>query len=130
MRLSLFYLITVFLTVLIFFLSSQALGKVSGAIKQTDEKGATINLEISHPAPATAIVTVDIPQGTNIIDSKPKFSRLIQEKNQAQWLLKDIKPGETKIAIRFDKKISVKDLKALIRYKDVASGNMVELPVR
>ena len=130
MRLSLFDLITVFLTVFIFSLSSQALGKVNGAIKQTDEKSVTINLEISRPAPATAIVTVDIPQGTNITDSKPKFSRFIQEKNQAQWLLKDIKPGKTEITIRFDKKISVKDLKALIRYKDVAGGKMVELPVR
>ncbi len=130
MRLSLFDLITVFLTVLIFFLSSQALAKVSGAIKQKDEESITINLDISHPAPATAIVTVDIPQGSNITDSKPKFSRFIQEKKQAQWLLKNIKPGKTKITIRFNKKISVKDLKALIRYKDVASGNMVELPVR
>ncbi len=130
MRLSLFDLITVFLTVFIFSLSSQALGKVNGAIKQTDEKSVTINLEISRPAPATAIMTVDIPKGINIIDSKPKFSRFIQEKNQAQWLLKDIKPGKTEITIRFDKKISVKDLKALIRYKDVAGGKMVELPVR
>jgi len=130
LRLSLFDLIPVFLTVFIFSLSSQALGKVNGVTKQTDEKSVTINLEISHPAPATAIMTVDIPKGINIIDSKPKFSRFIQEKNQAQWLLKDIKAGKTEITIRFDKKISLKDLKALIRYKDVASGNMVELPVR
>ena len=113
-----------------FLWASTALAKVTGTIKQAGDKVVTIIVTVSKPAPATAIVTVDIPNGTNITDSKPKFSRWISDKNQAQWLLKDIKPGDTEIAIYFDKNTGVQDLKALIRYKDSATGSMVELPVK
>lgn len=131
MRLNTMKKVTIILFIMAGFLwSSTALAKVTGTIKQTDDKGVIISVTVSKPAPATAIVTVDIPKETNITDSKPKFSRMIAEKNQAQWLLKDIKPGNTDIAIHFDKKTGVKDLKALIRYKDSATGNMVELPVK
>ncbi len=123
------------LSILVFFAAylmsaSCALCKINGSIEQKGDEGISIKIAISKPAPATAIVTMDVPDGVRISSAKPEFSRIVRKKNQAQWLLKDLKPGNLQIDVKFDKKVDAEGLRVLVRYKDDSSGSMVEQQVQ
>ena len=111
------------------FLVSPGLAEVTGTIEQRDPKTLCMDIKITKPAPSTAIITMDLPTGITVNKSEPNYSRFSKEKGQIQWLLKDIKPGATKIVVSFDKDIDLQKLKAIVRYKD-ASGNTIESEIK
>jgi len=111
-------------------LVSPGIAGVTGTIKQKDPKTFCIEVQITKPAPSTAIITMNVPAGTTITKSEPSYSRFSKERHQAQWLLKDIKPGLTaRIIVGFDKNVDLQKIKAIIRYKD-PSGNTIESEIK
>ncbi len=105
--------------------TTAGIADMTGTIEQKDEKTVCLNIKVTKPAPSTAIITMDLPEGITITKSEPNYSRFSQEKRQVQWLLKDIKPGATKIVVQFDKQIDPTKLQSVVRYKD-AAGNTIE----
>ncbi len=99
---------------------------ITGAIEQKDEQTVILKVKITSPAPTTAIITLDLPEGAIIQEAKPAYSRLIDKEGKAQWLLTGIKPGKLDIIVRFNKPVEAKGLKALFRYKDVSTGKIIE----
>jgi len=110
-------------------LVSPGLAEVTGTIEQKDPKTLCLDIKITKPAPSTAIITMDVPTDVTVNKSEPNYSRVSKEKGQIQWLLKDIKPGTTKIVVSFDKDIDLQKLRVIIRYKD-ASGNTIESEIK
>ena len=119
------------LALCVFFIvqGAMAAGLVSGHYVSSSGKIVELSLEIKSPPPASLILEQYLPPGTEIIRSQPKFKKYSIGNGEAKWLLKDVSPGKMSVRLELADKVAKGGIRALIRYKDPASGEFVESTV-
>jgi hypothetical protein len=93
--------------------------------------GTQLVIEItagSHP-PASAILIQRLPGEVKILDSQPGYSNYNARKNRAKWLLRNLKPGKTKVRMTLDRSVSETNISAEIRFKPAQGGKMITIQV-
>ena len=119
--------ILAFLATVLVFCSENALcSQVSGKIRISRARNVQILVKIPTPAPKTIILTLKLPAGASVTSAKPVPSRLLSEKQEVNWLLSDLGPGERKIECKIDRNVKISDLRVSIRYKNPGTGKMEE----
>ncbi len=105
-------------------------GQITGAVAPNGHKSIKIQLKIPGKAPDTAIVSIDAPSGLQINGSNPGFSKISQDKKQAQWLLTGLQTGTKEIIVNFSNNVDPASLKIVVRYKDAETGKTVEFQIK
>jgi len=93
--------------------------------------GTKLVIEISSGSnpPASVILVQRLPGETRILDSQPGYSNYNTKKNQAKWLLRNLKPGKSKVRITLDRAVAETGISAEIRFKPEQGGEMTTIQV-
>ena len=65
---------------------------------QQKANGGILQLAIASPAPASVIVSLNLPAGYDILSASPDFKKRSQKHREVKWLLKDVTPGNRAIS--------------------------------
>ena len=95
------------------------------------DNGTQLMIEIttgSNP-PASAILMLRLPAGTRIIASQPEVSNYNPKKNNAKWLLRNLRPGKSTVSMTLDHAVNATEIAAEIRFKPKPGEKMVTIQV-
>ncbi len=112
--------------VFVFCCKNALCSQVSGKIRTSGARNVQILVKIPTPAPKTIILTLKLPAGVSVASANPAPSRLLSDKQEVNWLLSDLGPGERKIECRMDRNVKISDLRVSVRYKNPRTGKMEE----
>ena len=93
--------------------------------------GTTLVIEITagSPPPASAILIQNLPAEVKILHSQPGYSNYNARKNQAKWLLRNLKTGKSKVRMTLDRTVTASNISAEIRFKPVHGEKMTTIQV-
>jgi len=103
---------------------------VSGQYLSAAGQEIQLQITVANPAPSTLIVIQKLPSGTVVEAASPAFHQYDGGKGEGKWLLTQVKPGRYTLSLRLPRPVASQEISGEIRYKDPASGRMVNLPVR
>ena len=102
---------------------------VTAHYSQQRANAGMLQLAIAAPAPSPVIVSLNLPEGSDIVSASPGFKKRSKKNRQVKWLLKDVRPGSTTISFELSGPLSFSQLNCIVQYMDPAQGRMVTLKV-
>jgi len=89
------------------------------------EGNVMLQLAVSDPPPASIIISLHLTPPVEILHANPPFTKYDSQKNEAKWLLKDVKAGTHEISYRLSPPFSSDQVDCDIRYRDPRTGAMI-----
>ena len=103
---------------------------VSGQYLSATGQDIQLQITVASPAPTTLIVVQNLPAGTVIETASPAFHQHDAGKGEVKWLLTQVKPGRYVLNLHLSRPMFPGGISGEIRYKEPASGRLINLPVR
>ncbi len=103
---------------------------VSGQYLSVAGQDIQLRITVASPAPSTLIVIQNLPVGTVIEAASPAFHQYDAGKGEVKWLLTQVSPGRYTLSLHLPRPVASGGISGEIRYKDPASGRLINLPVR
>lgn len=103
---------------------------VSGQYLSGAGQDIQLRITVASPAPTTLIVIQNLPPGTTIEAATPAFSQYNAGTGEVKWLLTKVSPGSYSVTLRLQRAVASGAISGEIRYKEPASGRMINLPIR
>lgn len=88
-----------------------------------------IEITVSSPPPASAILIQHLPPDVRITQSSPGVNNYSPGKPVAKWLFRNLKPGKMTIHITLDRTVASSDISAELRFKPARGGGMATIRV-
>lgn len=89
-----------------------------------------LRITVANPSPTTLIVVQNLPIGMTIEAATPAFHQYDASRGEVKWLLTRISPGSYTLNLRLQRAALPGEISGEIRYKEPASGRMINLPIR
>jgi hypothetical protein len=103
---------------------------VSGQYLSGAGQDIQLRITVASPSPTTLIVIQNLPIGTMIEAATPAFNQYDANKGEVKWLLTKVSPGSYMVTLRLQRAVASGAISGEIRYKEPASGRMINLPIR
>jgi len=103
---------------------------ISARYIKTNSTQLIIEINAGSQPPESAILIQRLPGEVQIIDSQPGYSNYNTRKNQAKWLLRNLKSGKSMVRITLDRSVSETGISAEIRYKPAKGEKMITIRVK
>lgn len=103
---------------------------VSGQYLSGAGQDIQLRITVASPSPTTLIVIQNLPIGTMIEAATPAFNQYDANKGEVKWLLTKVSPGSYMLTMRLQRAVASGVISGEIRYKEPASGRMINLPIR
>lgn len=108
--------------------AAQAL--VNGQYLSGTGQDIQLRITVANPSPTTLIVVQNLPIGMTIEAATPAFHQYDASKGEVKWLLTRISPGSYTVTLRLQRAAVPGEISGEIRYKEPASGRMINLSIR
>lgn len=105
--------------------SAGAAPLVSASYTQQKPTAGTIQLAITAPAPSSVIVSLTLPEGSDIVSASPGFKKRSRKAREIKWLLKDVAPGKRTISFELSAPFSFSRLHCIVQYMKPGNGKMI-----
>lgn len=102
---------------------------VEGQYLSSAGQDIQLRITVANPSPTTLIVMQNLPIGTIIDAATPAFQQYNANTGEVKWLLTKITPGSYTLSLRLQRAVASGAIRGEIRYKEPASGRMINLPI-
>jgi hypothetical protein len=109
--------------------SAGAVPLVSAHYTQQDASAGRLQLNIAAPAPSSVIVSLTLPEGSDILSASPDFKKRSKRPQEIKWLLKEVAPGKRTISFKLSAPFSFSQLHCIVQYMEPGDGKMITLQV-
>jgi hypothetical protein len=121
-------LLCILLTVTLLTGDVEAEGLQARYLENSGER-SVLQIVIEDPAPTSVIVTQRIPQGLQVMDATPAYTKYSPGRNELKWLFKRPSPGIKQIILQLSGTLPAKGLSAVIRCKSPMDGSLMTIRV-
>ncbi len=103
---------------------------ISGGYLSSNGKQIELLIHIGQPAPTSLIIQQYYPTELSIVDSSPRPGKINDGKGIVKWFFKNPQTGQLRIRLSFNEDAPNGVLKAVLRYREPATGQFVEKHIR